>query len=1028
MLTWQDFVERWGASTGREQQDAQSHFNELCQLINHKTPTQLDPAHEFFTFAEHVEKATGGRGRADVFYRGHFAWEYKGKHRDLDAAYGQLLAYKGGLENPPLLVVCDFLTYKIYPQWTNASGLPFTFTNADLLHPDAQNMIRWLLEAPEKFKDYRQSELEKRERLTLKLANQFAQLADLMKQVSDQDGLGWETMQIARFLTKLMFALFAEDVELLPKLGIAKKGVLIPIFRYIVDATTDIPEEFVPLLTPLFEAMDGRKTAYIGKYVPYFNGGLFRDTLPDQADGLEILDLGRVPGAIDLLGEISEQDWRFVNPSIFGTLFEGALDPSKRAQLGAHYTSEDDIRLVIDPVLMQPLYREWEQTSADAQPLLQTYKNPASSPRDKTHAEAALRALHDHMMHRLESTKVLDPACGSGNFLYVALRALKDLEAKVRNLFEPLGLPYRDVVTPRQLYGIEKDIFAARLAHVVVWIGYLQWRYEQDGLLYPVLPRSLPHPRNLPNPIIQDKLSANEPDRIINDDAIMRYDADGKPYEPEWADVDVIVGNPPFLGDKYMRFARTELKQEGLGNKYVDDLRSLYQDRLPSVDLVCYWYEKARAAIEQSRAKRAGFLATNSIRGGANRKVLDRIKETGDIFMAWGDRPWVLQGAAVRISVIGFDDGTQKDYVLDGAPVDHINADLQNTIDATKAKVIATNRMLAFQGPVKVGAFDIANSIAEQFLNATNPNAKSNRDVIKPYLNGEDIVQRSRNYWIIDFGDLSEKDAALYEAPFRYVETYIKPTRLANRDLQRRTYWWRLGRGGDDYRLAVHQLKRQIFTSRVSKYRLFAWVDTEVFPSDAVVAIAREDDYFFGVLHSYLHEQWSLRLGTWLGKGNDPRYTPTTTFETFPFPYTPGQEDTSAPAYAAISAAAQALNQERDLWLNPPDLLAMGAKADDPVLRERTLTNLYNALEDLRHPKRETTDLTPQPPPRIRRGAEGQAAREFAPRLHALHDALDQAVLAAYGWDDLVDRLRTADGDEELLRRLLALNVVRAGG
>jgi len=245
------------------------------------------------------------------------------------------------------------------------------------------------------------------------------------------------------------------------------------------------------------------------------------------------------------------------------------------------------------------------------------------------------------------------------------------------------------VVTPRQLYGIEKDIFAARLAHVVVWIGYLQWRYEQDGLLYPVLPRSLPHPRNLPNPIIQDKLSANEPDRIINDDAIMRYDADGKPYEPEWADVDVIVGNPPFLGDKKMR--------RELSDAYVDDLRRLYANRVSGgADLVTYWYEKARAKIEGKTTKSAGLLATQSIRMGAHRAILDRVKQTGDIFMAWSDRGWRIDGAAVRISIVGFDDGTRKEYVLDGAPVDHINADLQNTIDATKAKTLKLNKDLAF--------------------------------------------------------------------------------------------------------------------------------------------------------------------------------------------------------------------------------------------------------------------------------------------------------------------------------------------
>jgi len=257
-------------------------------------------------------------------------------------------------------------------------------------------------------------------------------------------------------------------------------------------------------------------------------------------------------------------------------------------------------------------------------------------------------------------------------------------------------------------------------------------------------------------------------------------------------------------------------------------------------------------------------------------------------------------------------------------------------------------------------------------IESNNASGKLNSDVVKPFLNGSDIVQGSRNAWIIDFGTMTEEEATQYEQPFQYVVTNVKPDRLKNNDLQRKTFWWRLGRSGDNYRQAMTKQKRQIFTPRVAKHRIFVWIQANVLPDSRVYAVCRDDDYFFGVLHSFIHEIWALRLASWHGVGNDPTYNAESCFETFPFPYTPGQEDTSAPAYAAISAAAQALNQERDLWLNPPDLLAMGAKADDPVLRERTLTNLYNALEDLRHPKRETTDPTPQPPPRIRRRAGGE--------------------------------------------------------
>jgi type II restriction/modification system DNA methylase subunit YeeA len=999
-----EFVERWGRAELREQQAAQSHFNELCDLVGHKTPTEMDPEGQFFTFEEHVTKAAGGRGRADVWYKDHFAWEYKGKHKSLDDAYAQLLSYKTDLNNPPLLVVCDFLEYRIYPQWPNMSGLPFKFTNQDLLNDEARRYITWLLTDPDKFREARQSELERREKLTLQLANQFAHLADRMRRHTGPDGKPlWEPMQIARFLTRLTFVMFAEDVGLLPRVG------SVPAFRWLLERVkAEAASQFVPALTELFEAMDGQREYFYLARVPYFNGGLFADSAPGANDGKEVLDITQLPAnvGLELLSQVAEADWRFVNPTIFGTLFEGALDESKRAQLGAHYTSEADIRLVIEPVLMQPLYRLWDAIRTEAEPLLQTYRDSSATPRDRQAAQDKLTALHDRMMDKLQNTRVLDPACGSGNFLYVSLRAMKDLEAVVRKTFEPLNLPFRDVVTPRQLYGIEKDEFAARLAQVVVWIGYLQWRYEDEGgVLHPYLKQSSrPHPRQLPTPIIKDKDSPDEPDRIVCDDAILRYDAEGKPYEPEWPLADVIVSNPPFLGGKRLR---TELRDQ-----YVDQLFTLYEGRVPhEADLVCYWYEKARAQIEHGKTMRAGMLATNSIRGGANRVVLDRIKQTGDIFMAWSDRPWVLAGAAVRISIVGFDSGTQKEYLLDGAPVLSINSDLQNTIDATKARALVQNKNIAFMADTKNGPFDIPGELAREMLNATNRSGRSNSDVVRPWMNGLDVTRRPRDMWIIDFGtDMTLEEAQLYEMPFEYVQRVVYPERKESRTPRAREVWWRHEAPRPEMRKALAGLKRFIVSPYVAKHRVFIWLQPEILADHQLIAVAREDDYFFGVLHSHLHEIWSLRLGTSLE--DRPRYTPTTTFETFPFPWPPGKEPTDQPAYLAISAAAKQLHEEREAWLNPPDL--QGAS-----LKERTLTNLYNALQDYRAARRQG---------QVWLAEERSPARKFAPRLAELHDALDQAVLAAYGWLDLFERLRTSEGDEELLRRLLALNLQRAGG
>ncbi|MBZ0279897.1 MAG: class I SAM-dependent DNA methyltransferase [Anaerolineae bacterium] len=1009
MITPRDFVDRWGQSALREQQGSQSHFNELCQLVGHKTPTQIDPKGEFFTFEEQVQKATGGSGRADVWYKGHFAWEYKGKHKDLDAAYAQLSAYRGSLGNPPLLVVCDFLEYRIYPQWPNISGQPIIFRNEDLLEKTAQNYIQWLLNDPDKFRELRQSELERREQLTLKLADRFAHLTDSMRQHPET---GWTPMQIARFLTKLVFALFAEDVGLLPKLGRKNDPDALPALRYIAERAGEVEDSFMFAMSDLFRAMDGQTNQFMMQYVPYFNGGIFAESAPGADDGLEVLDLTLIPEGISILREVSAADWRYVNPTIFGTLFEGALDAGKRAQLGAHYTGESDIRLVVEPVLMQPLYRLWDEIRAEAEPLLQSWLAQGTPPRQRQDAQDRLKNLHDQIMTRLEQTRVLDPACGSGNFLYMSLRALKDLEAQARKFFEPLALPFRDVVTPRQLYGIEKDEFAANLARVVVWIGYLQWRYEDEGgTLHVHNPRKADHPRALPNPILKDKNTPDEPDRIICADAILRYDAEGKPYEPEWPEADVIVGNPPFLGAKWM--------QSELGEKYKTDLWNVYDGRINGTsDLVTYWFEKSRALIEKHTVKRTGLLATNTIRQGGSAEVLKRIKETGDIFLAYTDHPWTLKGASLRVALVGFDDGTETERVLNGESVVEIVTDLAASVDLTSAEALQENLNISFRGHERGGPFLVNAAKAKDFLQESE-----NASIVHPWYSGQDLVGRSRDEWVIDFGDRELEEAEKYKKVFSHLKTeWDKET-----DTIRREKWWLHRRSAGDLRTAIKALNRFIATPLVSKHRLFVWLDVKVRPDTRLIAFSRSDDYFFGILHSFIHEIWALRKGAQHG-GERPTYNNTLCFETFPFPYPPGKEDVNSPVHQAISVAAKQLNEERELWLNPPELVALGAGADSPALRERTLTNLYNALVAHR------ADSLPLAMRERGQGGEGKngeriskVARDFAPRLAQLHDTLDKAVLAAYGWDDLFERLRTHEGDEELLRRLLALNRARAG-
>jgi type II restriction/modification system DNA methylase subunit YeeA len=559
----------------------------------------------------------------------------------------------------------------------------------------------------------------------------------------------------------------------------------------------------------------------------------------------------------------------------------------------------------------------------------------------------------------LSKVRVLDPACGSGNFLYVALKSILDLEKAVSVFAASNGLSgLLPRTSPEQLYGIETNVYAHELASVVVWIGYIQWQHDNGYNFgsHPIL-------RPLHN------ISAWTPFWPMTNSV--------KPVEPEWPDADVIIGNPPFLGGKKMR--------DGLGDRYVDDLRKLYEGRVPGgADLVTFWYERAREQIENRRAKRAGLLATNSISMIANRKVLERVKETGDIFMAWSDRPWVLDGASVRVSMIGFDDGTQKDRALDGSLVPNINPDLTAGIDVASARTLTENVNLCFLGMMKGGPFDIDPKTADKMLGSPlNPNGQPNSDVVKRRLGGQDVVGRPRDGWIIDFIQMSESEAAMYELPFEYVKTNVKPARDNARDSLMRTKWWLHGRSRPALRRALSTLKRCIVTPEVSKHRIFTWMNTETVPDHKLHVIARDDEYALGILQSRVHEVWTLAQCSWIGVGNDPSYSSSRHLRNLPLPLAARQRTQRRPPSQAIAAAARELVQKRDAWLNPPD-------ASAAELKKRTLTNLYN---------------------------------ENPTWLQNAHRELDQAVLAAYGWPRVPDN---DIPDQDILARLLQLNAGRS--
>jgi type II restriction/modification system DNA methylase subunit YeeA len=446
--------------------------------------------------------------------------------------------------------------------------------------------------------------------------------------------------------------------------------------------------------------------------------------------------------------------------------------------------------------------------------------------------------------------------------------------------------------------------------------------------------------------------------------------------------------------------------RSGLGDHDVETLFDCYRGRVPpEADLVTYWFEKARTQVEAGQTKRVGLVATNSIRGGANRRVLDRIVSESCIFEAWSDEPWVIDGASVRVSLICF--GSTDDVPrFDGEPVSHINADLTaGALDLTKAQYLAENRGVSFMGDTKGGAFDVPGELARAWLQLpTNPNGRRNAEVLRPWHNGQDITRRSADKWVIDFGwEMSEPEASLFEAPFEYIKARVFPERSKNRRESYRMHWWRHVEPRPALMGKLAPLERYIVTPTVAKHRVFVWLQSAVTPDHQLIAITRDDDIIFGILHSRFHELWALRLGTSLE--DRPRYTPSTTFETFPFPEgltpdIPAAEYADDPRAQKIAAAAKRLNELRNNWLNPPDLIMRvpevakgypdrilsknGAAAQ--VLKQRTLTNLYN---------------------------------ERPAWLENAHRELDDAVAEAYGW-------KADMSDDEMLTKLLALNLARA--
>ncbi|MDP2376069.1 DNA methyltransferase [Reyranella sp.] len=657
-MTPENFIAKWRGVELPEISASQSHFNDLCELLEIGKPIDVDPKGKSFTFEKAVPKGgkAGGGGHADVWRKDCFVWEYKRKntYNTLAAAIAQARDYAALLDNPPLVVACDIDEIQIRTLFTGSVSVTHTIRLPDLNDVGKRQLLRQCFLEPQKLRPDLTPQA-----VTEEAARKFATLAQGLRERRDRLGRPHDARRVAHFLNKVVFCLFAEDSGLLPG----------NVFSAIVEEALRDKSGLSQMLGELFDKMRTGKGFFGTVRIPWFNGGLF-----DDDDVLELL----FP-EVQTLGEAMKLDWASIEPVIFGTLFERGLDPARRKEMaglfdaaeakpkgrkkkvdavaspalplrggataaqrslgkgvGIHYTDPATIMKIVEPVVLRPLAAEWEAVKVAIA---------------KAKGTAKKDGLYLDFRERLGAFRVLDPACGSGNFLYLALRHLKDFDRKVEQEGKALGAsadPKGQRITAKTVLGLEINPYAAELARVTVWIGELQWQMANG---YGVTRR----------PIL------GALDGIENRDALLNPDG----TEAVWPTSSVVIGNPPFLGSQMM------IGQ--LSEEYVEKLRSRYAGRLfGTSDLVTFWVVKAAELVAASKLERVGLVTTNSIRGGANRASLDFVSRTGRIFEAWSDEPWILNGAAVRVSLVCFQQSSvpHAHCKLDGIEVGEIQSSL----------------------------------------------------------------------------------------------------------------------------------------------------------------------------------------------------------------------------------------------------------------------------------------------------------------------------------------------------------------
>jgi hypothetical protein len=1036
------FIAKWSGTTASELSTSQSFLIDLCALLGvdtpHPTPEQDYMFERPITFV-HGDGSTSA-GRIDLYRRGAFVLESKklkvaGHTKGFDDALlrarSQAEAYARALPasegRPPFVVVVDVGNrIELYSEFSRSGATYTPFPDprshrialADLRKAEVQDRLRRLWTDPLSLDPSRESA-----RVTREIADRLARLARSLEQAGHAPEL------VAQFLMRCLFTMFAEDVRLLPKDS----------FRDLLAQHGEKPDVAMRMLGQLWRDMDaGGFSAAIANEVLRFNGKLFKqpDTLPLDRDQLA------------LLVEAARADWKHVEPAIFGTLLERALSPGDRHKLGAHYTPRAYVERLVLPTVIEPLRAEWSDAQAAALTLAGEGKNDE--------AVAELLCFH----HRLCTVRVLDPACGSGNFLYVTLEHLKRLEGEVLNALDELGhrqtglalggeradAAAGETVDPHNLLGIEINPRAAAIAEVVLWIGYLQWHFRTRGDVSPPVP-VIRDFRNIEN---RDAVLAYDRVEYVNDEkGVPVTQWDGKTMRPSpvtgedipdetarvpleryvnprkavWPVADFVVGNPPFIGNKRMRAA--------LGHGYVDALRGAWEDVPESADFVMYWWHNAARLVRQNTLQRFGLITTNSIRQEFNRRVTEiamaPTKELKPVVIAYAipDHPWVdtADGAAVRISMSVVDlrdsigdlrcveserpnaDGEAE--VILRSQRGRITPDLRTGQDLNSAKSLKANSAIASRGVTLVGKGFLVNGEVATILLKDAPSAP-----LKPFITGRALAQASEEALVLDFYGLEEAEVRdRFPACYQWLADRVRPERLQNNRASYRDKWWIFAEPRAKFRRAASGLSRIIVTPRTAKHRFFTFVPAEVQFESEVVGVAADQARILGVLSSAVHLSWALATGGTLE--DRPRYQDGACLAPFPFP----SFDSVNKSAEKISVLAELLDAHRAQH-----------KARNPDL---TVTSMYNVLEKLRSGE----PLTPK-----ERTIHEQGLVSV---LRQLHDDLDAAVLEAYGWSDLLPLLRVAHGndapaegqtreeakrafDEAVLERLVALNAERA--